>query len=81
MCLSDPRTQEREELYAHGEALGGYDMAWVVMERLPHGPLGAAWNGQQFDLLIEAAGRFYQAAQQITAAGPPPAPAPAPPIR
>lgn len=50
------------KLYAGDEVLGGYDMAWVVMERLPHGPLGSAWRGEEFGMLIEAAGRFYQAA-------------------
>ena len=53
------------KLYAGGEMLGGYDMAWVVMERLQHGPLGTAWNGEEFGLLIEAVGRFYQAADAI----------------
>ncbi len=48
-------------LYAGGEELGGYDIAWVVMERLPHGPLGEQWGGGEFDLLVEAAGRFYKA--------------------
>ena len=49
-------------LYAGGELLGGYDMAWVVMERLPHGPLGSSWHGAEFALLVEAVGRFYLAA-------------------
>lgn len=49
-------------LWCHGENLGGYDMAWIVMERLAHGPLGTAWAGKEFDLLVEAAGRFYAAA-------------------
>jgi len=53
------------KVYASGEMLGGYDMAWLVMERLPHGPLGKAWGGAEFDLLIEAIGRFYQAAHAI----------------
>lgn len=53
------------KLYAGGEVLGGYDMAWVVMERLPHGPLGSAWNGAEFGLLIEAAGRFHRAASRF----------------
>ncbi|MFP4144109.1 MAG: phosphotransferase family protein [Phycisphaeraceae bacterium] len=57
--------QEAEDvvphLYAHGEAIGGYDLAWLVMEKLPHGPLGPAWGGREFDLLAEAAGRFYKA--------------------
>ncbi len=57
------------KLYAGGEVLGGYDMAWVVMERLVHGPLGALWGGEEFALLIEAAGRFYAAANSIPANG------------
>lgn len=52
-------------LYAHGEQLGGYDIAWVVMERLVEGPLGAAWGGIEFDLLIESVGRFYAAASSF----------------
>ena len=51
------------KLFACGSTLGPYDLAWVVMERLPHGPLGSPWNGSEFDLLIEAACRFYQASQ------------------
>ncbi len=52
-------------VHAHGEALNGYDLAWVVMERLPHGPLGATWEGREFDLLVEAAVRFYAAADRF----------------
>ena len=52
-------------VYAHGDCLGGYDMAWVVMEHLPHGPLSPSWNGTAFDLIIDAAGQFYNAAQQF----------------
>ncbi|MEM9884157.1 MAG: phosphotransferase, partial [Planctomycetota bacterium] len=47
-------------LFAHGESLGAYDFAWVVMQRLPHGPLGPAWAGREFDLVVAAAGRFYR---------------------
>lgn len=54
------------KVYAHGQTLGQYDMAWVVMERLPHGPLGHAWSGVEFDLLIQAAGRFYAAANEAS---------------
>lgn len=28
-------------VWATGQSLGEYDMAWVVMEQLPHGPLGS----------------------------------------
>ncbi|MEX0654758.1 MAG: aminoglycoside phosphotransferase family protein [Phycisphaeraceae bacterium] len=58
-------------VYAHGDVLGGYDLAWVVMERLPHGPLGPQWAGREFDLLAEAAGRFYAAARSIPPTGQP----------
>ena len=59
-------------VYAHGELLNGYDMAWIVMERVPHGPLGPAWGGCEFDLLVEAAGRFYAAAAEFPVKQPPP---------
>lgn len=58
-------------VYAHGESLNGYDLAWVVMERLPYGPLSSAWGGEEFDLLAHAAGRFYAAAQQVPISGQP----------
>lgn len=53
------------DLFAHGDSLGPYDLAWVVMERLPHGPLSEAWRGHEFDLMVQAAGRFYQAASTV----------------
>jgi len=58
-------------VFADGKALGGYDMAWVVMERLPYGPLGLAWEGKEFDLLVEATGRFYAAAKNVPINQPP----------
>lgn len=57
-------------VYAQGESLNGYDMAWVIMERLPHGPLGPSWNGHEFDLLVDAVGRFYNAARDFPVTGP-----------
>jgi len=59
------------KLYAHGESIGGYDLAWVVMEHLPHGPLSSAWDGQEFDLLVEAIGRFYQVSSHVPLSGKP----------
>lgn len=47
------------KVYAHGSELGGYDFTWVVMERLAFGPLDHAWGGREFDLVADAAGRFY----------------------
>lgn len=52
-------------VHADGQTLGGYDMAWVVMEKLEHGPLGSAWGGAAFDLTIDAAGRFYAFAADV----------------
>ncbi len=52
-------------LFGHGQTLNGYDLAWVVMERLEHGPLGGHWAGAEFDLLCEAVGRFYAAAATV----------------
>jgi len=49
-------------LFEHGHTLGEHKLGWVIMERLPYGPLGSAWAGKEFDLLIEAVGRFYLAA-------------------
>lgn len=56
-------------LYAHGDTLNGYDMAWLVLERMPHGPLGASWGGSEFNLLVQAAGRFYAAAAEFPVNG------------
>jgi len=59
------------QLYAHGDELGGYDMCWVVMERLPHGPMSQAWGGDALAQLAQAAGRFYDAAKQHNVAAAP----------
>ncbi len=58
-------------LFGHGEQVEGYDLAWIVMEKIEHGPLGSAWLGKEFDLLAEAAGRFYAAAAQHPLVGQP----------
>ncbi len=58
-------------LYAHGDVLNGYDIAWVIMQRLPHGPLGSAWGGAAFDLVVEAVGRFYKAVSAYPVDQPP----------
>ncbi len=58
-------------LFGHGQSLNGYDLAWVVMERLPHGPLGSAWEGAEFDLLCQAVGGFYAATADMPVHGQP----------
>ncbi|MCC7204964.1 MAG: phosphotransferase [Phycisphaeraceae bacterium] len=56
-----PHGHVAPQLIQSGDSLGGYDFAWVVMERLPHGPLGTSWGGKEFDLLVHAVGQFYHA--------------------
>jgi len=51
-------------LYASGDELGHYDFAWLVMERLPHGPLDSSWRGAEWELAADALGRFYAAMNQ-----------------
>jgi hypothetical protein len=51
-------------LYASGDELGGYDLAWMVIERVPHGPLGAQWHDDHAARMAEAAARFYASALQ-----------------
>ncbi|MEM7625186.1 MAG: aminoglycoside phosphotransferase family protein [Planctomycetota bacterium] len=53
------------KVYAHGSELGGYDFTWVIMERLAYGPLDHAWGGREFDLVADAAGRFYAATAYV----------------
>ena len=50
-------------LYESATELGGYDLAWAVMQRMRYGPLDAAWAGAELELLADAAARFYVAAR------------------
>lgn len=43
---------------AHGEALGAYDLAWLVMERVPGEPLATALHKDVFADLCAAAAAF-----------------------
>lgn len=47
-------------LAAHGMELGGYDMAWLIMERLPGAPLASHLHKEVFDELITAAAGYYK---------------------
>lgn len=48
---------------AHGLELGGHDLAWVVMERLPGVPLSAKLHHDVFDHLVSAVVRFQERCQ------------------
>ena len=59
------------QLLADGTSLGQYDLAWVVMEQLPHGPLDRQWAEEHLILLVAAAGRFYRATADLPVDLPP----------
>lgn len=57
-------------LYASGEALGDYDLAWMVIERFPEGPLFGLKRTDAIDLMADAAARFYWRAAKFPATEP-----------
>lgn len=65
--LQDDRAEDLvvPRLYASGETLGGYDLAWVVIERFEYGPLGLHWHDEHIPRIAEAAARFYAATSAI----------------
>jgi hypothetical protein len=50
------------KLYASGEQLNGYDLAWMVIERFPIGPLGKHWKISNIKRIADAAARFTNSA-------------------
>ncbi len=61
----DQRGPVVPRLYASGDALAGYDLAWMVIERVAHGPLGAHWHDDHTARIAEAAARFYAGAARF----------------
>lgn len=59
--LGDPHVPR---FLAGGEELGGYDFAWVVMERLPHGPLLLEWTPECVEPIAAAAAAFASLASR-----------------
>ncbi len=47
-------------IVAHGVELGGYDLAWFVMEKLPGSPLAEDRKKKSFEDLCKAAASFYK---------------------
>ena len=45
-------------LFASGETLGAFDLAWIVIEQLPYGPLGTRWHDDHVPRIAEAIARF-----------------------
>ena len=53
------------KLLASGIGLGGYDLAWIVIERLPFGPLGKHWDDNIISRISQAAASFTSAAREF----------------
>ncbi len=49
-------------LIASGDELGGHDIAWIVIEHLPCGPLGGHWDDTIIPRVADAAARFHACA-------------------
>lgn len=52
-------------IYAVGSRLGKLQIHWLAMEAIPFGPIGNAWEGREFELLLDAGIRFYSVASKI----------------
>ncbi len=52
-------------LLASGEQLNGYDLAWIIIERFPIGPLGGHWEDSNISRIAQAASRFTKQASQF----------------
>lgn len=61
-ALSEAASGLCPTLYASGERLAHLRLRWMVLERVPFGPLGPLWLGNEFRMLLEAAVRFQKVA-------------------
>ncbi len=53
------------KLFASGRQLNGYDLAWMVIERFPVGPLGKHWEDSNIERISNAAARFTKSASEF----------------
>lgn len=70
------------KVYASGDTINGYDLGWLVLERLPGSPLGADLDESAVRGLLRATAEWYRRAAAVASplpAGPPAGPAPAGP--
>ncbi len=51
-------------LLQSGSELAGYDLAWLIIEKFRHGPLGLKWHDNHIPRIIDAAVRFHAATSQ-----------------
>ena len=52
-------------LMESGESLGGHDIAWLIMERLPGMPLGGQWVAGNLRETAEAGARLHHCTQTV----------------
>lgn len=52
-------------LFASDEKLNGYDLAWLIIERFPVGPLGAHWDDSNIERISESAALFSKFASEF----------------
>ena len=52
-------------LYASGDVLGEYDLAWVIIEWFPFGPLGKKWDPNHFSRSCDSAAHFQASAKEF----------------
>jgi hypothetical protein len=52
-------------VFAGGESLGGHDLAWLVMERLPGHTLTTGWCRESLEQLLAAAAAFHARAAKL----------------
>jgi hypothetical protein len=58
-------------LFASGESVGGYDLAWIVIERFAYGPLGLHWHNDHVMRIADAAAQFHADAATFAVDQPP----------
>ena len=54
------------KLFASDEILNGYDLAWMIIERFPVGPLGTKWDDSNISRIANAAALFTNSASKYT---------------
>jgi hypothetical protein len=69
--VDDPDAAVIPHLFASGEMLGGYDLAWIVIEEFEHGPLGLHWHDEHIVRIAAAAAKFQALASAVPVNEPP----------
>lgn len=59
------------QLLASGTTIGPYDFAWIIIEKLPCGPLGLSWHPDHLTRICEAAAGFHKLASATPVDQPP----------